>query len=1465
MGITGATGNNGVTGATGSTGNTGNDGVTGPTGAQGVTGVGATGATGSNGITGATGSAGLQGATGVGTTGATGATGNNGVTGAVGSTGNTGNDGITGPTGAQGITGVGATGATGSNGITGATGSSGLQGATGVGTTGATGASGATGNSGVNGITGNTGVTGSTGLAGSTGAIGVTGVTGANGDTGATGSNGITGSTGNVGATGANGATGLVGATGSNGVTGVTGSNGATGANGVTGVTGSNGITGSTGNVGATGANGATGLVGATGSNGVTGVTGSNGATGANGATGVTGSNGITGATGAIGATGNAGSTGATGNNGVTGASGSTGATGLDGALNAWGITGNTGTTASTSAIGSTVNNNFIGTTTNTDFVVATNSLERIRIKGSSFLNGFGEQSPQYSLDVKVSPDGLAPATRNGLRMTTNGLTNDVSNGLFFGFDNSSFYQGASLWNLGNGGSGAAYLRFGLNSFLSTEVMRITDQYTVGIGITNPTAVVQLTSTSGIRNGIMMTQPTMPPNTDGLFLGYIPGDLYNRGVLMHYYNSNLVLGTNSAEVMTIYPTYNVGIGTIANDPSALLELNSSKSGFLIPRVALTGVTDATTITSPTTSLLVYNTNASISGGYGIGYYYNSGSNISPSWKQLQANIGDSIDWHTTGNSGTAPSTSAIGTAVNNNFMGTTDNKDLVFAANQLEKLRIKASTYQVGISEPNPAYTLDIKVSPDDVYGPGINGLRLNHPFFSSSTYNGIALGFKDMTTGTGATLWNMGSNGANAQYIMFGLNDPTQGQNAVMTLVPYKVGIGVFNPISTLNIQDNGGYYNGLTISNPLLPSGNLTSSVFLGIEAGTSITDLINYMAGGSLKIGAAGLTQLFIDGSTGKLAINNNAGLIPTNQLDVSDATDPVRFRGLQISSTDDTVIVTTNPGVLKKRAGSDLPANKNDWHITGNSSTVDGTNFIGTIDNIPLNLRVHNQKAGRIESATPFNTSYGYQSLNSNNSASYNAAFGYQALYSNGLSSASGNNAIGYQSLYTNTLGAFNTANGYMTLNANQSGNYNIATGAQALQSNISGGNNIGEGDAALYKNTIGNSNIAIGIDALFNNTTLSNQVAVGDSALFNNYSGGSNTAVGSKALFATTIGSSNNAFGNSALYNNTTGYSNEAFGNGALITNTSGYQNVGIGDFALALNTSGFLNVAVGDGAMDHNTQGDHNTAVGFWALRLNTTGTSNTATGFGASYSNAAAAANTADGYYALYNNAGSGNAASGYYALELTTTGGYNTAIGYYAMESNTTGSNNVAVGASAFPTSGGGLNNYVGLGYNVGYGTSISNSVELGNTSITRIQGQVAMSTYSDARIKDNIEANVPGLDFIGRLRPVTYNLNIHKQNAIMYANKPDQKEWEGKYDIEKMKMTGFIAQEVDSAAEAVGYNFSGLVKPTGPNDLYQVRYSDFVAPLVKSVQELKKMVDDLKLENETMKRELEILKKK
>jgi hypothetical protein len=72
------------------------------------------------------------------------------------------------------------------------------------------------------------------------------------------------------------------------------------------------------------------------------------------------------------------------------------------------------------------------------------------------------------------------------------------------------------------------------------------------------------------------------------------------------------------------------------DPSAMLDVNATNAGLLVPRVTLASLNDGATIVSPATSLLVYNTG----GALVAGYYYNSGTPAAPVWTVLSTGTGN---------------------------------------------------------------------------------------------------------------------------------------------------------------------------------------------------------------------------------------------------------------------------------------------------------------------------------------------------------------------------------------------------------------------------------------------------------------------------------------------------------------------------------------------------------------------------------------------------------------------------------------------------------------------------------------------------------------------------------------------------------------------------------------------------------------------------------------------------------
>ena len=324
--------------------------------------------------------------------------------------------------------------------------------------------------------------------------------------------------------------------------------------------------------------------------------------------------------------------------------------------------------------------------------------------------------------------------------------------------------------------------------------------------------------------------------------------------------------------------------------------------------------------------------------------------------------------------------------------------------------------------------------------------------------------------------------------------------------------------------------------------------------------------------------------------------------------------------------------------------------------------------------------------------------------------------------------------------------------------------------------------------------------------------------------------------------------------------------NTGIGFQALFSNTIGFSNTGIGMFSLNKNTSGALNTAIGRFSLYKNTTGNQNTANGFGALFSNTTGFDNTATGLHSLKYNTTGTENTADGIYSLMNSTtGSKNSANGYQTLFSNTTGNFNTAIGFAAGNvnvPNTTGSYNTFLGTNA-SSDNSNRTNCIAIAGNSNIGFGGDNCVRIGNNSMTSIGGQVTWTTISDERVKENIQNDVKGLDFILKLKPVTYNYSIEKSNKVQ--NYDIKEDWESKYNIEKIRFSGFLAQEVKRTAQEVGYDFSGVDKPEDANGLWGLRYAEFTVPLVKSVQELHEKNLAIQTENQHLQNQVADLLKR
>ncbi|MFI8379972.1 hypothetical protein [Leeuwenhoekiella sp. NPDC079379] len=140
-------------------------------------------------------------------------------------------------------------------------------------------------------------------------------------------------------------------------------------------------------------------------------------------------------------------------------------------------------------------------------------------------------------------------------------------------------------------------------------------------------------------------------------------------------------------VLNLLPVFaQVGIGTTTPDQSSILDLSASNKGFLAPRINLTSTTNASIdgINTNANGLMIYNTNALLPSGNGVGYYFWDGS----TWTAMKAASTAGTNWSLAGNTVTAT-----------NFLGSTNSQPLIFKVNSTESGKIDPSgSLSLGLS-----------------------------------------------------------------------------------------------------------------------------------------------------------------------------------------------------------------------------------------------------------------------------------------------------------------------------------------------------------------------------------------------------------------------------------------------------------------------------------------------------------------------------------------------------------------------------------------------------------------------------------------------------------------------------------------------------------------------------------------------------------------------------------------------
>ena len=374
-------------------------------------------------------------------------------------------------------------------------------------------------------------------------------------------------------------------------------------------------------------------------------------------------------------------------------------------------------------------------------------------------------------------------------------------------------------------------------------------------------------------------------------------------------------------------------------------------------------------------------------------------------------------------------------------------------------------------------------------------------------------------------------------------------------------------------------------------------------------------------------------------------------------------------------------------------------------------------------------------------------------------------------------------VGVGSGQVNASGFGNSFLGRSAGRDNTTGDQNTFVGAFSGQINTTGDANSFFGNAAGTSNTTGDSNSFFGKDAGFSNAT-----------------GVDNSFFGRNAGLANTNGSRNSFFGRSAGVSNTGATSSSFFGYEAGLSNTSANENSYFGSRAGRANTVGYSNSAFGYEAGTANN-GNYNALFGYRSGYAMTSGGLNAFFGAATGTTNVAGDYNTALGATADFASPNLTNAtAIGAYAvvgqsnsLVLGSINGVNfanadTKVGI----GTTTPSERLTIKS---PTSSYGfvhtdgtitVGSFVGGTGNGGYlGTKSNHPLHLfvndGGPSLTiNTTGTVAINTLgiagslqlcrnvsnqvapcsSSLRYKTNVASYTPGMSFVNRLQPISFD---------------------------------------------------------------------------------------------------------
>jgi hypothetical protein len=548
---------------------------------------------------------------------------------------------------------------------------------------------------------------------------------------------------------------------------------------------------------------------------------------------------------------------------------------------------------------------------------------------------------------------------------------------------------------------------------------------------------------------------------------------------------NRTLITTLLVLFSLLTNGQVAINTtgVQANSSAMLDVSSTEKGLLIPRMTQE---QREAIPSPTTGLLVYQTDNT------AGFYFYGSS----SWIRLD---NEGSNWGLQGNEGTSTFT---------DFIGTTDETDLVFRINNNERMRLSKKGQLIFSGNGRSIFIGDGAGQNDD------NSLNMNifigrwSGHYNTSGNNNAGIGYEALMKNT--TGYGNSSLGAYA----LRLNETGRYNSAIGNNSLYKNTIGYQNTAlgASALYSNTSGVSNCAVGSSALLDNVSGNNNTVVGAFSLRNNTSgdknlALGYSVASNLTTGSNNIiigSDISALSATGSNTLNIG-NLVFANDLDGVDSTLSTGNVGIGVKNPSAKLEVA---GQVKITGGS--PGSKKILQSDANglASWVELTMVHDKLYDADSNTLIQVEKNSNEDKIRFDLAGTEYFVFDQGRIAIKNSGSSVFIGDSTGNSddlTTNLNTFIGSAAGYSNTSGSQNTAVGYKSMHLNVTGQNNTSLGAFSLKNN-SGNKNIALGYNAATNITTGSNNIVIGSDIEAASATSNNTLNIGNLLFANNLDG-----------------------------------------------------------------------------------------------------------------------------------------------------------------------------------------------------------------------------------------------------------------------------------------------------------------------------------------------------------------------